>query len=271
MGSLTEHPSPTGFCIFLHGWEGSQDSTYVLSSARFAFEKSCSVFRLNFRDHGPTHHLNEELFHSARLDEVFNAVRRAADMAGSLPVYLIGFSLGGNFALRIVEACKANPIPNLAHVFSISPVIDPLASSAVIDKNPVIQRYFYKKWTTSIKKKQAAFPGLYDFSDVLKAKTVMELSEKFVPEYSEYETAADYFNAYGVGVDDLIDTNVRTSIIMSKDDPVLRADDIMSLNLSPCVSRIMLKYGGHNGFFNSLHGPTWYDDYMGSFFEVSRQ
>ena len=51
-------------------------------------------------------------------------------------------------------------------------------------------------------------------------------------------------------------------MIMAEDDPVINAEDILTLKLSPCVSRIMLKYGGHNGFFQSLHGPTWYDEYI---------
>ncbi len=267
-GSLTRHADNRGLFIFLHGWEGSEDSTYVMSCARFAFEKGYSVFRLNFRDHGDTHHLNEEPFHSARLAEVFNAVFQTAENHSEIPVYIVGFSLGGNFALRIVRSCRTSPIPNLRHVFSISPAIDPLKSSPIIDESPLIRRYFYKKWTTSMHKKQAAFPDLYDFSDIMKATKVMAMSELFVRKYSDFASAADYFKAYRVEANDLSDTAIRTSIIMSADDPVLSAEDIMDLNISSCVSRIMLKYGGHNGFFQSLHGPTWYDDYIAKCLEA---
>ena len=45
-------------------------------SAAHLFSLGCDVFRLNFRDHGPSHHLNEDIFHSCRLDEVVGAVRR---------------------------------------------------------------------------------------------------------------------------------------------------------------------------------------------------
>ena len=267
-GSLTVHPKSKGLFFYFHGWEGSEDSTYVLSSARFAYERGYSIYRLNYRDHGDTHHLNEKLFHSARLAEVENALRQVADRFANQPVYLVGFSLGGNFALRVVRSCRETPISNLEHVFSISPVIDPVASGPVIDKSKLIQRYFHKKWTTSMAKKQAAFPGVYDFSDVLKEKTVMGMSDVFVKAYSEFPSANAYFDAYGIRENDLADTNVRTSIVMSKDDPVLRAEDVFKINLSSKVTRIMLDYGGHNGFFKSLHGPTWYDDYIGDCLEA---
>jgi len=262
MGSETIHENTKGLFIFLHGWEGSQDSTYVLSCARFIFEQGYSVFRLNFRDHGDTHHLNTELFHSGRLREVFDAVSLVARRNKNIPVYLVGFSLGGNFALRVVRSCKNSSIENLAHVFAISPVIDPWLSSPKVDENPLIRRYFYKKWTTSLEKKAALFPDLYDFDDLYTAKTVMSFSDLFIKKYSDFASSKDYFDSYKIEQDDLSDTSIRTSIIMSADDPVLRANDIMHLNISPCVTRVMLKYGGHNGFFQSLRGPTWYDDYI---------
>jgi len=60
--------------VLLHGWEGSAESLYVLSLAQLLFARHVEVVRLNLRDHGATHHLNRELFHSCRLPEVIGAV-----------------------------------------------------------------------------------------------------------------------------------------------------------------------------------------------------
>src|SRR5262249_3966752 len=60
--------------VLLHGWEGSSQSTYMGHTAARLLGAGCDVFRLNFRDHGATHHLNRELFHSCRIDEVVGAV-----------------------------------------------------------------------------------------------------------------------------------------------------------------------------------------------------
>jgi predicted alpha/beta-fold hydrolase len=260
--SFTPHLDNHALVILLHGWEGSINSTYVMSCGRQLYEKGCSVFRLNFRDHGDSHHLNEEPFHSARLGEVVDGVVAGASLAGGAPVFIVGFSLGGNFALRVGRGLKDKLVPGLKHIFAVSPVIDPLAASPMVDKSPLIRRYFYKKWTTSLKKKQAAFPHLYDFSGIEDETTVMAMSRKFVPLYTEFDTAEDYFNAYRIWPDDLTDCHVPISLIMSKDDPVIPPGDIHHLKLSPSIHKVMTDYGGHNGFFQSLDGPTWYDDYI---------
>src|SRR5512138_433779 len=56
--------TPLGLVILLHGWEGSAESTYIRHSGRFFHEHGYAVFRLNFRDHGDSHHLNEGIFYS---------------------------------------------------------------------------------------------------------------------------------------------------------------------------------------------------------------
>ena len=269
MGQYSRAAAPRGIMILLHGWEGSQDSTYVMSHARFLFDRGISVFRLNFRDHGPTHDLNEGLFNSALFSEVFDAVRQIAEDE-EVPAYVIGFSLGGNFALRIARHLKTKPIPNLAHIFSVSPVIDPVAAAPIVDVNPLIRRYFIKKWTTSLAKKQACFPALYDFGDLSGYKYVKSLSESFIPKFTAFPDTDSYFTAYRIWKDDLLECPVPLSIIMAKDDPVLPAEDVLALNLSGNTALHYLDHGGHNGFFQSLRGPSWYDDYVAQLLKLRR-
>src|ERR1700704_7004508 len=87
--------------VLLHGWEGSADSLYVLSLAQQLFAQRFEVMRLNLRDHGDTHHLNRELFHSCRLPEVVGAISSLQRLFPDKPLHLVGFSLGGNFMLRV--------------------------------------------------------------------------------------------------------------------------------------------------------------------------
>ena len=71
-----------------------------------------------------------------------------------------------------------------------------------------------------------------------------------------------YFNAYRVDPHDLKTCPVEVSIITSEDDGLIPEEDILKLDLNHNARRIIHKYGGHNGFFQSLTGPTWYDDYI---------
>ena len=67
-------PQPRGLAVLFHGWEGSVDSTYVLQTGSRLLADGWDIFRLNFRDHGDSHGLNEALFHSCRIDEVVHAL-----------------------------------------------------------------------------------------------------------------------------------------------------------------------------------------------------
>ena len=261
-GSYSRHPQNKALVIFLHGWEGSQDSTYVVACGRHMFNQGASIFRMNYRDHGDTHALNEGIFLSTNFNEVFDAVKQAAELADGAPVYIVGFSLGGNFSLRIARSLRDLTIKNLRHIFAISPVVDPWAAAPLVDVNPIYRRYFLKKWTGSLRKKQKIYPELYDFEPLLKTNRVLAISEKVIPLYSGYPDMESYFNAYRVDPHDLKTCPVEVSIITSEDDGLIPEEDILKLDLNHNARRIIHKYGGHNGFFQSLTGPTWYDDYI---------
>ena len=248
-----------GVVMLLHGWEGSVNSAYVLRTGRFLYESGFSVFRLNYRDHGETHHLNRGLFYASLLDEVFCAVQQVAEYERELPFCLVGFSLGGNFALRIAREGAERSIENLKHVVSISPVLDPEKSTNAIDKNPLLRKYFREKWSRSLLKKQACFPDLYDFSKVLRLKTIGEMTEVLIRRYSEYESASDYFRHYAVMGDALAKLTVPTTIITAQDDPIIPVQDFYDLKLHPSTDLIVHRYGGHNGFLEALSGRAWYE------------
>lgn len=247
-----------GVVVLLHGWEGSVNSAYILRTGKFLYEKGFSVFRLNYRDHGETHHLNQGLFYAILLDEVFGAVQQVAGYESGLPFYLIGFSMGGNFALRIARKCAGQPIPNLKHIFSISPVLDPEKSTYAIDDYPFLQKYFRRNWSRSLLKKQTLYPSLYNFDDVFKIETITEMTEVLLQHYSDYKNPSDYFRKYAVTGDALAALTVPTTIITAQDDPIIPVADFYDLKLHPSTELNVQRYGGHNGFFETISGRTWY-------------
>ena len=82
-----------GLAILIHGWEGSSHSTYMVTCGDSLYKNGFSVFRLNLRDHGSSHHLNKGLFYATLLDEVWECVHQVSNLSRGTPAYLIGFSL----------------------------------------------------------------------------------------------------------------------------------------------------------------------------------
>ncbi len=261
LGYLSAHPdkSGKGLVILLHGWEGSSDSTYILTTGRYLFQRGYDVFRLNFRDHGKSHHLNKGIFYAILIEEVFDAVCRIARDHEDKPVFVMGFSLGGNFALRIAKRCLLDPIDNLEHVVAVSPVLDPCKATDKIDESIFIRRYFLRKWRRSLKIKQSLYPDEYDFSKIIGISSIRHMTEKLLEHYSSYGSVDDYFKGYSLLGGDLKDVKVPATLIAAKDDPIIPIDDFFRLKVSPSTHLMIQDHGGHNGFVNGTKFSGWYE------------
>ncbi len=255
-----------GLVILLHGWEGSVDSTYIACTAKTLYQHGYDIFRLNFRDHGSSHHLNPGIFYAILLEEVFQAVQQICRMAEEKPVFLVGFSLGGNFALRIARQMRQDPIENLRHVAAISPVLDPEKATARIDGQAMIRRYFIKKWFRSLQIKQDLFPDAYDFAELFHLKTIMAVTERMLAKYSDFKSASEYFNAYSILNDAIDDLPVATTIIAAADDPVIPVEDFYQLKLNHLTKLIIHANGGHNGFIGGISLKSWYEQKLADWF-----
>ena len=184
------HNDDAALVMIIHGWLGSADSSYVLSTAHALQTAGYHVARLTLRDHGGTADLNEGLFHSAMTDEVVAAAQFIMDDFGCSKAGLVGFSMGGNFALRL-----AKHLPQL-RTLAICPAISPQHTVEQIAGSVIYERYFMGKWQALWRQKQAAFPHLYDFSAMNQLGSIHTLTEVFIKEYTQFDDLQAYYAAY---------------------------------------------------------------------------
>jgi hypothetical protein len=242
--------------ILVHGWEGNSESLYILSLAQQLFALGFDVVRLNLRDHGDTHHLNRELFHSCRLPEVQGSIRRLQEIFAGMPLHLVGFSLGGNFMLRV--AAQADAGLHIENVIAVSPVLDPGATLSALENGfRPYHRYFVRKWLASLFKKQAAWPGDYDFTDFARVPDLRLLTEKLVVRYTEFTSLDDYLNGYSITGKELAKLEVPSSLITALDDPIIPIEGLKMLARPAALKVIVTRHGGHCGFLENLVAPSW--------------
>jgi uncharacterized protein len=245
--------------ILLHGWEGSADSLYVLSLGAHLFDLGCDVYRLNFRDHGPTHHLNEDIFHSCRLDEVVGAVRCIQAAIPDRRLTVAGFSLGGNFALRVAARASSAGI-RLERAVAVCPVLRPHSTMDVLEDGWFVYReYFISKWKRSLRRKQELFPQRYDFTTILAQRSIKAMTEIMVERYSEFRDLDAYLSGYAIIGDVLAKLDVPSHILFSLDDPIIPACDLHELARTPALEITTLPYGGHCGFMDRFNAESWAD------------
>lgn len=249
-------PSNKQAAVLLHGWEGSAKSGYILGLAQQLFTAGYEVFRLNFRDHGATHHLNRELFHSCRLPEVIGAIQCIQESARK-PVNLVGYSLGGNFALRVAAQAREVDL-NLSRVIAVSPVLDPAATVEVLERS-FYERYFVRKWSQSLLKKQSAWPDDYDFASLLDhfGKSLKNMTAELVRRHVPYPSLGTYLNGYSLTGETLTRLSVPAQIILAEDDPIVPAQGLKFISRPRSLKITLTRHGGHTGFIDRLTGPTW--------------
>ena len=255
-------PQARGLVVLLHGWEGSVASSYLLRTGAGLRAAGFDVFRLNFRDHGDTHHLNEELFHSNRIDEVVAAVAQLAQRHAGQALAVAGFSLGGNFALRVALRAPAAGIP-LRHAVAVCPVISPAQGLRAIEAAPwFYEGYFLRKWRGSLLRKRSLFPQRYDFAPTELRRSLRELTRWLVERHTDFGTLERYLDGYSIAGDRLAALAVPASILTSADDPIIPVADFHGLTLPPHARLDIASHGGHCGFLLDASLRSYAEEYV---------
>lgn len=269
-GLVSRQSAARGLAILLHGWEGCAEANYVISVGARLFAHGYDVFRLNFRDHGGTQALNEELFHSCRIDEVVNAVAAIQRRFPAERTVLVGHSLGGNFALRVAARGEAAGL-DLDRVLAVCPVLDPHSTMAALEQGLWVYRhYFLRRWRRSLEIKARCFPELYDFGDLRRFPTLTATTRFFVERYTEFGDLDSYLRGYAITGRTLAHLAVRARLIAAADDPVIPSRDIGKLARPRSLEISVLPHGGHCGFLDSWALDSWVDREITGWLDAER-
>lgn len=260
LGHYSAQPGePRGLAILLHGWEGSASASYVVSAASMLYEAGFAVFRLNFRDHGDTFALNRELFDSCRIDEVVGAVRAVVARHPARRTFLVGHSLGGNFALRTAARAPAAQL-ELTKVVAICPVLRPVSTMRALEEGLWVYReYFLRRWRRSLLAKAACFPDLYEFGDLKRFPTLTATTEFFAVSYAGFRDLDSYLRGYAITGDALARLMVPARVIVAADDPVVPVEDLADVAATPALAIEVVARGGHCAFLEDYRLRSWLD------------
>lgn len=250
-GMYSKQPAESkGLAVLLHGWEGNVNSNYMLGTGARLFGEGFDVFRLNFRDHGDTHHLNPGMFHSCRLDEVVHALRDLQDRLGAGKWGLAGYSLGGNFSLRVGLKAGESGL-DIGRIVAICPVIDPAkAMDSMEGSMGFYEWYFERKWTRSLLAKKACFPDLYGEETWHEIRGLRARTHHMAKTHG-YSGAEEYFDGYSIAKGRLSPLAVPATILTAEDDPVVPVCDFHELPDNPLLELLISRYGGHCAYLKN--------------------
>ena len=244
--------SPT--LVALHGLEGSSDAHYMRGVADKAWRRGWNAVLLNQRNCGGTEHLTPGLYHSGLTDDPKVVIRSLAATDGLRQFGVVGYSLGGNLAMKI--ACELADAPDLSvrAVVAVSPTIDLDRCVHSLERrvNLAYEWNFVRHLKARMRRKAALWPGAFDLRPLNGIRTIRAFDEIYTAPYHGFAGATDYYHrASALRVVDRI--RIPTLVISSADDPFVppaQFDDPALAGNTLIVRRIE-RHGGHCGFVSA--------------------
>lgn len=247
----TEQPT----LVMWHGMEGSTASSYMLTTADKIFRAGFNVVRVNFRNCGGTEHLSPTIYHGGLTGDLRAVIDHLIARDHLSRLFVAGFSLGGNMALKLAGEYGENPPEEVRAVCAVSPSIDLRASTNLIARrrNWIYQQDFLRRLKNRIKVKEKLFPARYDSIGLRGIRSVEQFDNHYVAPAFGFADANDYY-AKASSLPFIGRIRIPTLIIHAEDDPFIPFAPLRdpSITANPYVLLLGTERGGHVAFV-SVH------------------
>jgi len=234
--------------LLVHGMGGNSTSGYVQRVSGRLFRHGVRPVRIDMRGTGAGFGLAEGFYHGGRSDDLRLALLEMRTWAPHSPLWLVGFSLGGNLALKLAGEAANDVVPGLERIVAIAPPIDVVRCSDLISQphNRIYDRFFARKLLSLARVRQSHYPepplpefprrlSMRDFDDLF---TAPRCGFAGVTEYYEQSSSMPLIPKIAV----------PTLIIAARDDPFVVAASFDELLPSPHIRVEVHAHGGHLGF-----------------------
>jgi predicted alpha/beta-fold hydrolase len=248
-----------GDIIFVHGLEGSAEAGYIQSFAQSALLRNITVHRTNLRTCGGTEEFCRTMYHSGLTSDTREIAKHIRSASGR-PLFVIGFSLGGNVVLKLAGELGSSDL--LSGICAISAPIDLAECVKALDKrsNFLYARRFVTRLCDRVRRKSRLSPDLYDTTGLADVKTVGEFDDRFTAPLFGFGTAENYYFTQSA-VRYLEAIRLPTLVIAAQDDPLVPFEVYHhpAFRTNQCLRLVAPEHGGHLGFLSRRRPRFWVD------------
>ena len=190
--------------------------------------------------------------HAGRSEDLNTILDHVTREAPGRAIALIGYSLGGNVALKALGEMADSPRGELLAAVTISVPIDLSAACTAIDAagNWMFRRYFVTRLKRIVERRQREGRGDYGEIDLRDVESIREFDGRLVAPLCGFESAEDYYRRSSA-LRLIGDIHVPTLLIQAVDDPFVpfAAYEDSAVAANPAVSLLATPHGGHAGFW----------------------
>lgn len=260
-------------CVLLHGLEGSSASNYMKGMARALNRAGYDAVAMNFRGCGGETNRLHNCYHSGKTDDLELVLEHIGSNCSYKHLFLVGYSLGGNVALKYSGENASGTHPLLRAIVGVSVPID-LKACAFHMAKPINFMYL-KNLLDSIKQKAVSkkerFPDApFEIADVMAVKDFPGFDQVYTAPSHGFRDAEYYWEKCN-SKQYLTSIKTPSLLISALDDPFLPAScfPFEEARKNPDFYFEPTPHGGHIGFISSwfLGDDFWHEKRILEFFE----
>jgi len=261
--SQKPHAAPIAELIAVHGLEGSSDAGYARSLAQAALTAGCAMHRFNMRSCGGTEqHSGRTLYHSGQTGDLLHVVQRIKNDA---PIFLVGFSLGGNVVLKLAGELGESARELIAGVIAVSTPIDLAACVERLRRksNFIYANRFLRRLKQRILLKESLTPGSFALDQLPAVKSIYDFDDKFTAQCFGFGSADNYYATQSSN--QFLDrVRIPALLIQAKDDPLIPFDvyNHPAFERNANLTLLAVDHGGHLGFVSRTKPRFWLDQVL---------
>ena len=236
--------------IVLHGLEGHGQRPYMTGTAKFFNQNGFDAVCVNFRGCSGEDNLKYRSYHSGATEDLEAVIKHVINNKKYASVYIKGFSLGGNMALKYLG--ERDEIPNqikAAIAVSAPCSLEGSAKQLHTLENRLFHNNFKKHLVDKLRIKQKNFSDVLSVEELDAIKTLYDFDNIYTAKAHGFKDGADYYKQCS-SLQFLVKIKTPTLIINALNDSFLSHEcyPVKDAKQNPKLFLEMPKHGGHVGF-----------------------
>ncbi len=246
-------PKATRLVVLLHGLEGNAQRTYIKGVGRILVAKGWDIAAVNYR--GCSGYPNNKLqsYNAGKTDDLHEVLLQILEKDRYHEIALVGFSLGGNLAMKYLGERSDFP-KQISKAVAISSPLDLKQSLERLNEwdNWAYRKVFMASMRRKFKEKAKRFPEQLDIKNLKHVRSIRSFDDLYTAPAHGFTDADDYYAKCSSGIF-LPRVTVPLLLLNARNDSFL-SENCFPFELASHSKNIYLetpKYGGHVGFHKS--------------------
>jgi uncharacterized protein len=247
--------------LLVHGLTGSHRSGYMQRIGADFLRRGVRAVRLDLRGAGKGVALARKCYHAGCSADVRAVLEAIHESSPKSPITLIGFSLGGNIALKLAGEAAEQPVPGLRAVAAVGPPIDLSRCQRLLaqPRNRIYEVHFVRQLIRSVHRRARHFPDEPQRRFPRpEAMTLPDFDDRYTAPLWGFADAWDYYRRSSA-LPYVPRIRVPTLLLTARDDPFIAVEPFEEVAGLTNVETRIVPYGGHLGFigWDGAGGIRW--------------